>query len=262
MSFGPNRAAARPRAVFQTSGGTVLKFRHPTLTGQISNASQIDEVDVSGAVRLNDTFLDATAAQDNSVMEPLVNGSTITITNHLLAGQMALSVIRTTGLVRTGDFVACALLVVASKDKTGGTFTVIEEIDGQRIITVFYGVSFKNVPHLKKAGNSVVPYPVTMNYAGFFQGVGDPTLDESIIWAVGSKYGLQAQYMPFAVQAGQGDGTQFYSPSYAQDGVVGGVDPSDADSQAADDATEGAVPAAPADGIAPGTTPVRVSWGG
>ena len=235
MSYGPNRAAPQPRASFQTSGGTIIKYRHPTLSGQISGASQIDEVDVSRALRLNDTFFNASPAQDSSVMEALVDGSTITITNHMLAGQATVNVLRTTGLVGSGDFIACAQLVIASKDRTGGTLTVIEFIDGKRIITVFYGVSFKNVPHLIKAGNAVVPYPAVMNYSGFFQGVGADTLNEQIIWAVGNKYGLKAEYKPYAVQAGQGAD---YDLANARNAVVGGVDAGDIDTGGADITSE------------------------
>ncbi len=160
MAYGNNRAAARPRANIQAAGGTIMKFRSPILSGQISDASPVDEIDVSRACKLNDTFLDTEPFQDHSVMELLVDGSTITITNHSLAGTMTLQVLRTTGFVGTGDFIAAAYLVIGSKDTTGGTFTVIETIDEKRLVTIFYGVTFKRVPPLRKAGNAVVPYPM------------------------------------------------------------------------------------------------------
>jgi len=230
--FGVNRAAAHPRSTFQVAGGVTMKFRHPTLSGQISNATQIDEVDVSRCVKLNDTFFDATPGQDSSFQEVLVDGSVLTITNHILAGSMTLPIIRTTGLVGTGDFVAAAHLVIGSKDDTGGTFTVIQNIQGKRIITVFYGVSFKNLPHLRIAGNSVVPYPVTMLYAGWFQGVsGDSALNEKTIWAVGNKYGLKGVYKPYAVQAAENQ-NDFFGGAPAQ--AIGGVDATDIDTKSAD----------------------------
>ena len=160
----------------------------------------MDEIDVSRALRLNDTFLDAQPAQDSSFQEVLVDGSTITITNHLMNGSMTLQVLRTTGLVGTGDLVAAAHLVIASKDDVGGTLTVIENIDGKRIITIFWGVSWKNVPHLRKAGNAVVPYPVTMLYAGWVQGVSMSEVNAKAIWAVGNKYGLRDIYKPYSIQ--------------------------------------------------------------
>jgi hypothetical protein len=200
--YANSRSAAHPRSTFQTAGGTIMKFRHPFLSGQISGASPVDEIDVSRSVRLNETFLDANPSQDSSFQEVLVDGSVITITNHLMAGQLALPVIRTTGLVGTGDFIAAAHLVIASKDDIGGTFTHIESIGGKRLVTVFYGVSFKNVPHLKKAGNAVVPYSIVMLYAGWVQGVGgDSVLNEKTIWAVGNKYGLKGVYKPYGIQS-------------------------------------------------------------
>lgn len=255
MAFGNNRGLSRPRATFQTAGGVIMKFRHPKLTGQISNAIVTDEIDVSRSVKLNDTFVDASPAQDSSFMETLVDGSVLTITNHLLSGQLTLQVMRTTGLVGTGDFIAAAHLVIASKDSQGGTFTIIETIDGKRIITIFYGVSFKNVPHYKKAGNAAIVWPVVMNYAGWFQACGGDTATEEVIWAVGNKYGLKAQYKPFAIQAG--DSTDFYAGAPV-DSVIGGMDAGDVDSDSGDLDTNALAPATTADGIASGTTPVVV----
>jgi hypothetical protein len=230
MAFGNNRAALKPRASFQVAGGVIMKYRHPKLAGQISNATQIDEIDVSRSVKLNDTYLSANPAQDSSFMETLVDGSVIIVTNHMLAGQMAIQVVRTTGLVGTGDFIAAAHLVIASKDSEGGTYTVIENIDGKRLITVFYGVAFKNVPHLIKAGNAVVTYPMVLNYAGWFQGVGSEAMNEQAVWAVGNKYGLKAVFKPYAVQAGEA-GADFYSgiPASTIGGVDGTVDSADGD---------------------------------
>ena len=230
--FGVNRAAAHPRSTFQVAGGVVMKFRHPVLSGQVSGATQIDEIDVSRCVKLNDTFFDATPGQDSSFQEVLVDGSVLTITNHLLAGSMVLPIVRTTSLVGTGDFIAAAHLVIGSKDDTGGTFTVIQNIQGKRIVTVFYGVSFKNLPHLRIAGNAVVTYPVTMLYTGWFQGVsGDSSLNEKTIWAVGNKYGLKGVYKPYAVQAAENQGDFFGGTPLT---AVGGVDTADVDSKSAD----------------------------
>lgn len=257
MAFGNNRAAARPRASFQTAGGVIIKYRHPKLSGQVSNATQVDEIDVSRNVRLNDTFLDASPAQDSSFMEPLVDGSVITVTNHMLAGQLSLQVVRTTGLVGSGDFVAAAHLIIASKDSEGGTLTVIENIDGKRIITIFYGVSFKNVPHLRKAGNAIVTYPMVLNYAGWFQGVGAEDTTEQVVWAVGNKYGLKAVYKPYAVQAGEGN--DFFAGAPAGS-AIGGVDASDVDSPDADIDGAATVPSPLPDGVSSGTPPTQVGW--
>jgi hypothetical protein len=225
MAFGNNRSAARPRASFQVAGGTIVKYRHPFLSGQIAGATTVDEIDVSKSLRLNETFLHATPLQDSAIMEPLVDGSTITITNHLLAGTLTLQVLRTTGLVGTGDFIDALQLVQGSKDDIGGTLTVIENIGGNRIITVFYGVSVKNIPALIKAGNAIVPYPAVLMYAGWVRGIsGDTAANEKTIWAVGNKYGLKAQYKPYSIQGAGSDAespADFYGGDYLQTTVTG-----------------------------------------
>ena len=259
MAYGPNRAAEHPRASFRTAGGVIMKYRHPKLTAQISNAAQIDEVDVSASVRLNDTFLDASPSQDSSFQETLVNGGIITITNHLLAGQLTLQVLPTTGFVGDGDFIACAHLIIASKDAEGGTFTVVESINGRRRITVFYGVSFKNVPHLRIAGNAVVPYPMVLGYAGWFQAEGgSEDATESVIWAVGNRYGLKAKYKPYAVQAGENSGN-FYGGA-PMSSAIGGVDASDIDRPDGDIANVAAVPNPIPDGVDGAVAPSTVTW--
>ena len=210
MAFANNRAASKPRATFQVAGGTICKYRHPFLAGQINDSTMIDEVDVSRAMRLNTTFLNARPANNNSIQEVLVDGSIITITNHVMAGILDLEVLRTTGLVGTGDLIACAQLIISSKDDVGGTFTVIETIDGKRIVTIFYGVSWANVPHMIKAGNAVVPYPVQMLYAGFVQGVSANTeINAKTIWAVGNKVGISAIYKPYGIQESENPDNYF-----------------------------------------------------
>ena len=210
MSFANNRAAPRPRANFMTAGGTTFLFKHPSLSFQIGEADRaegsIDEIDVSRALQLNATFFDARPMQDSAHMELLVDGSTITITNHSMAGTATLQVLPTTGLVGTGDFIAAAHIVIASKDSTGGVLTVIREVGGNRLITIYYGLSFKNVPHQIIAGNSVVPYPVTMNYGGWVQVLTSPEDAAKVIWAVGNELGIRGTYQPYGIQEGEVEG--------------------------------------------------------
>jgi len=263
MAYGNNRAAAKPRATFMTAGGTVIKLRHPILSGQIDGATPIDEVDVSASLRLNDTFFDAMPAQDNAIQEPLVDGSVITITNHLLAGSVTLQVMRTTGLVGSGDFVACAHLIIASKDSEGSTVTVTQYINGKRITTIFYGVAFKNVPHLKIAGNAVVVYPVVMSYAGWVQGVSaNDKSNIKEIWAVGNKYGLRGIYKPYAIQKAENDGDYWGGKPVSAE--TGGVTEGSEDTASGDMDNTAVLPdpmATEASGgmVAPGTPSTR-TW--
>jgi hypothetical protein len=264
MAYGNNRAAARPRSSHQVAGGTILKYRHPFLSGQISDASPIDEIDISRCLKLNERFFAAEPAQDSAVQEVLVDGSVITITNSLLNGRATLQVLSTTGLVGTGDLIAAAHLVIASKDDIGGTLTVIQFIDGKRRVTVFYGVSFQNVPHLLLAGNAVVPYPVVMLYSGWVQGVSAAqSFNEKTIWAVGNRYGLKAVYQPYAISAAENPANYYGGSAYTTDNV----DFNDADIEtpaskqaaagALDDALKGASIRAPIPATGTATSPVR-----
>jgi hypothetical protein len=259
MAFANNRAAARPRSSFQLAGGTIIKFRHPFLSGQVNEASPVDEIDVSRALKLNEEFFDAEPAQDSSFQETLVDGSTITITNHLMNGTANLRVLSTTGLVGTGDLIAAGHLIIASKDDVGGTLTVIQNINGKRRVTVFYGVSFKNLPHLKIAGNAVPVYPVVMLYSGWVQGVSaNMSVNEKTIWAVGNKTGLTAVYKPYAIQEAE-NRANFYGGAPMSSSTTGvGVNDGDTASGDLDNLAE--IPDPLADGMSGTPAPGTVTW--
>lgn len=259
MAYGNNRAAARPQASFQVAGGTIIKYRHPFLSGQVSGASPVDEVDVSRCLKLSEEFLNADPAQDSSFQETLVDGSVITITNHLLNGVMNLRVLPTTGLVGTGDFIAALQLVQASKDDVGGTLTVIENINGKRRVTIFYGVSVKRVPHLIKAGNAVPVYPVQLAYSGWTQGVSANTsVNEKTIWAVGNKTGLKSVYKPFAIQEAE-NSADFYGGSPVAASTTG-VGAANGDSASGDLDNVAAIPDPLADGMSGTPEPSTTTW--
>jgi hypothetical protein len=259
MANANNRAAARPGSSFRTAGGSIIKYRHPFLSGQINQASPVDEIDVSRALRLNDTFLDANPTQDNAVQDVLVDGSVITITNHLMNGAMNLQVLRTTGLVGTGDFIAALHLVVASKDDTGGTLTVIESINGKRLVTIFFGISCQRVPHLKKAGNAVVPYPVTLLYTSWVQGVSaDMEVNEKSIWAVGNKFGLKGVYKPYAIQ--EAENLANYYGGLPISSTTTGVGLDNGDTASGDLDNIAAIPNPLAEGMSGTPAPSTVTW--
>jgi hypothetical protein len=259
MAYGNNRAAARPQASFQAAGGTIIKFRHPFLAGQISNASPVDEIDVSRCLKLNEEFFNAAPTQDSSFQETLVDGSVITITNHLLNGVMNLRALSTTGFVGTGDFLAALHLIKASKDDIGGTLTVIQNINGKRRVTIFYGVSCKQVPDLIISGNVVPVYPVQLGYAGWIQGASaNMDINAKTIWAVGNKNGISAVYKPYAIQKAENE-SNFYGGSPISSSTTG-VDTNDGDSATGDVDTVAAIPATMPDGMSDTPTPSQVTW--
>jgi hypothetical protein len=259
MAHGNNRAAAKPKASFQLAGGTVIKFRHPFLSGQINGASPVDEIDVSSALKLSEEFFSAEPEQDSSSQEVLVDGSTITITNHLLNGTARLRVLSTTGFVGTGDFIAALQLIMASKDDVGGTITVIQNINGKRRVTIFWGVSVKRMPHLKIAGNAVPVHDVQLSYAGWVQGASaNLDINEKTIWAVGNRTGLTAAYKPYAIQEAENQ-ADFYGGAPISAATTGvGVDNGDTASGDIDNVA--AVPDPLADGMSNTPSPGTTTW--
>jgi hypothetical protein len=241
------------------AGGTIIKFAHPFLSGQISQASPVDEIDVSRALRLNDTFFNATPAQDSSFQETLVDGSVIIITNHLLNGSMSLSVLPTTGLVGTGDLVAALQFIKASGDDVGGTMTRIKFVNGVRITRIYYGVTVKNVPDDILAGNSVPVYPCTLLYAGWVEGTSANTdVNEKVLWAVGNRTGLKGAYKPYAIIEAE-NANNFYGGSPINDGV-GGVGAGRGDTDTADLDNYAEIPDPLPSGISGTPAPSTVTW--
>lgn len=207
MAFGNNRAVARPRASFIEAGRMSMVYRHPILSGQISGALPLDEIDVTKSLKLNDQFFSASPLQDSAVVEPLLGGGSITTTNCSLAGRATVQVVETTGFVGTGDFIAALHLVKATGDAEGGTLTVTRWFNGRKRIRIYYGVGIQNLPDEIIAGTTNPVYPVILTYAGWFEGAGDSRLSTKTVWAVGNKYGLKAVFKPYAVQMAEGTET-------------------------------------------------------
>jgi hypothetical protein len=200
-----------------------MVYRHPILSGQISGALPLDEVDVTSGLKLNDQFFNATPLQDSASVEPLLGGGSITVTNNSFAGQATVQVVETTGFVGTGDFIAALHLVKASRDSEGGTLTITRWFNGRKRIRVYYGVGIKNLPDEVIAGTTNPVYSVVLTYAGWFEGAGGASLSTKTIWAVGNKYGLKAVYKPYSVQLAEGTETGGVAKSYYDGAPAGSV---------------------------------------
>lgn len=225
MAYGPNRLGLQTRASAQTAGGSIIKYRHPFLAGAIdtdTTGTAIDEIDVSSCLKLAGTFFSAKPSQDSSKQEVLVDGSIVTITNHLLAGVAEIPVISTTGLVASGDLVAALQLVVACKDSVLGMLTRTKYVNGKALTRVYYGVSVKNVPHDVMEGMDVPVYLCQLYYAGFIDSISEASdLNLKAIWAVGSKSGVKGIYKPYELNV---NGSTHKSPLSATNALgIGNV---------------------------------------
>lgn len=206
MAYGNNRAGSQPRAHFQQAGGSIIKFRHPYLIGQVDTTGSIDEIDISSCLKLEGTFFNAQQAQDSAKQVVLIDGSVVTITNKLLNGRITMPVVRTTGLVGTGDFVSACQLIKATGDSVGGLLIKTDFRNGKALTRVYYGVTVQSCPDDISVGNDVPEYPVVLLYAGWIEALSSTTSENlKKIWAVGNKNGLSGYFSPYETQNIGGD---------------------------------------------------------
>lgn len=210
MAFGNNRAQKQARAHFQLAGGSTIKFRHPYLAGQIDTKGSVDEIDISACCKLEGRYFEANPNQDSARQVVLVDSSTVTICNRLLNGTITMPVIRTTGLVATGDFISALQLIKATGDNVGGLLYKTDYINGKAITKLYYGVTVQRVPDDVSEGNDVAVYNVQLLYAGWIEAVSvTATENKKKIWAVGNSQGLEAYFSPYSIQNTDGaSGTQ------------------------------------------------------
>ena len=203
MAYGNNRAGEQKRAHFQLAGGSVIKFRHPYLAGQIDTDGAIDEIDISACCKLEGRYFEANQNQDSAKQVVLVDGSVATISNKLLNGTITMNVVRTTGLIATGDFIAALHLIRSLGDSVGGILYKTDFINGKAITRLYYGVTPQRVPDDVSEGNDVAVYNVQLLYAGWIEVVSTTTeRNKKKIWAVGNQQGLEAYFNPYITQNG------------------------------------------------------------
>lgn len=203
MAFGNNRGAQQPRATFQLAGGTNIMFRHPYLAGQIDTEGMVDEIDISRCCKLEGRFFEANQNQDSAKQVVLIDGSVVTISNKLLNGTITMPVVRTSGLVGKGDFLAALQLIRTIGDSVGGLLYKTDYINGKAITKLYYGVTPQKVPDDVSEGNDVGVYNVQLLYAGWIEAVStSKENNKKRIWAVGNKTGLEAYFSPYETQGG------------------------------------------------------------
>ena len=201
MAYGNNRAAKQARAHFQLAGGSSIKFRHPYLAGQIDTDGAVDEIDISSCCKLEGRFFEANQNQDSAKQVVLVDGSVVTISNKLLNGTITMPVVKTTGLVATGDFIAALQLIRTLGDSVGGLLYKTDYVNGKAITKLFYGVTPQRVPDDISEGNDVAVYNIQLLYAGWIEAVSTSTSEnKKRIWAVGNQQGLEAYFSPYVTQ--------------------------------------------------------------
>lgn len=217
MAYGNNRSGEQPRAHFQLAGGTPIRFKHPYLAGQLDTAGEIDEIDISACTKLDGRFFEANPNQDSARQVVLIDGSTATITNKLLNGTITMPVVRTTGIVATGDFISALQLIKSIGDTVGGLLYKTDFRNGKAITRLYYGVTPQRVPDDVSEGTDVGVYNIALLYAGWIEAVSTSgTTNKKAIWAVGTEKGLTAYFSPYDAQntdGKTGTGSTPMSPS-------------------------------------------------
>ena len=131
----------------------------------------------------------------------MVDGSVVTISNKLLNGTITMPVLKTTGLVATGDFIAALQLIRTLGDSVGGLLYKTDYVNGKAITKLFYGVTPQRVPDDVSEGNDVAVYNIQLLYAGWIEAVSTSTSEnKKRIWAVGNQQGLEAYFSPYVTQ--------------------------------------------------------------
>lgn len=203
MAYGNNRAGQQGRAIFRAAGGSVIKFRHPYLAGQVDTNGSVDEIDISASCKLEGRYFQAMQSMDSSKQVVLVNKDVVTITNNLLNGTITMPVIEGSGLVGEGDFLAALRLIKSIGDTVGGLITKTDFINGRARTRIYYGVTPKTVPDDISEGNDVPVNEVQLYYAGYVEAVSSSTeINKKNIWAVGNRKGLSAYFAPYITQDG------------------------------------------------------------
>lgn len=203
MAYGNNRAGKQTRSNFRQAGGDNIIFKHPLLAGQISGS--VDEVNMSASVKLDGIYFSAEQAQENAKQVVLIDGSVVTVTNKLLNGVCTVPAIPTTGLVRSGDLVACCQLIRSLGDDVGGLIIHQKRISGKVLIRVYYGVTVASCPDAREAGNDVAEYPIKFLYAGWIEADGGSVDDaRRKVWAVGNAEGISGFYTGYKLQNNDG----------------------------------------------------------
>ena len=116
-------------------------------------------------------------------------------------------VVRTTGEVGTGDFIACCQLIKSVGDSVGGLLYKTDYINGKAITKLYYGVTVQRCPDDISEGNAVATYPIQLLYAGWIEAQSNSAADnKKKIWAVGNSKGLEAYFSPYKLQNADGTG--------------------------------------------------------
>lgn len=140
----------------QTVGDFTITAIHPLVLGGVPLSLK--------GFKLEGDIFDTAQTLDNSKLVPLLDGSTITITNTNRSGVITIHCCKQTGDLLQGDITEFANFLQSVGDAQGGTLRVSYSFNGKLYATTFMAVTVKTAPPLKIAGNDVPDYSIEFNY--------------------------------------------------------------------------------------------------
>jgi len=115
--------------------------------------------------KLDETLMETTQIIDNAIIVPLVDGSTITLTNTIKAGTLKFAAVRHSDNWRSGDIVAYANAMLDAGATVGATFTLYYFFNGERVSYLLENCCVKTCKQLTFAGNAINTHDVEFTYA-------------------------------------------------------------------------------------------------
>jgi hypothetical protein len=115
--------------------------------------------------KLDDTITETTQLLDNAFIIPLVDGSTITLTNTIKAGTIKFASVRHSNDYRNGDMVAYANQLLSLGATIGSTFNISFPFNGEILHFILDNCNVKTAKQLSLAGNNVNTHEVEWTFA-------------------------------------------------------------------------------------------------
>ncbi len=150
-----------PLNPIQTVGNFTSTIAHPLLGGAV--------ISMQGSL-LDATFITTQQMMDNSKRKALVGGSTIALTNNILAGEITYRCVRISDVITDGDIVLIASTLQALADSVGGTISITYGLNGNTERFTLLGCVVKSCPPLLLAGNDLPEYTVVFSYSSWIRG--------------------------------------------------------------------------------------------
>ena len=153
--------------IVQNAGAATISYEYPKNLKGPSDTLKANTSKTLTGFKLNSNYVDSQQAIDNSFIIPLLNGGSIQITNNNTCGSLAITAIRTSTKLDSGDIVAIASAQrsVSGGDSIGATITISFSFNNTTYSVKFYNCTVAQCKPITLAGNDAPDYQVRFNYS-------------------------------------------------------------------------------------------------